>query len=204
MNGREINVNNHLKDGVLVYPGTNNAGYGAVGNTVIFGHSSYYASDSGRYKTHFQKIIELEVGEEIWVYKKLSSGAYQKYRYIVEASYDTPAKDTSILAPGIGKNLTLFTCTPIGGITGRWTVKAKYIDEEKPTLETVLYGTRLSVAEKKEVDTFFRNLKKMTPLVQKTTLEAQYETLQTEDITPARQYFLYKIAKAYQTVRAAQ
>jgi len=44
-------------------------------------------------------------------------------------SYNTDDSDTSVLNPGKGKNLTLFTCTPIGGIVGRWIIKAKYIDE---------------------------------------------------------------------------
>jgi sortase (surface protein transpeptidase) len=70
VNGREIDVNPYLRDGVMVYPGTQSGGYGTVGNTVIFGHSSYYASDSGRYKTHFQKIIELDPDDEVWVYQR--------------------------------------------------------------------------------------------------------------------------------------
>lgn len=132
----------------MLYPGTHNSGYGSIGNTVIFGHSSYFKSDSGRYKTHFQKIIELEAGEEIWIYQRQDDGTYRRYRYVTTASYDTKPTDVSVLDPGIGKNLTLFTCTPIGNITGRWIVKAKYIDEEKITLETTLYGTSLSSTEK--------------------------------------------------------
>jgi LPXTG-site transpeptidase (sortase) family protein len=81
---------------------------------VIFGHSSYYKNDNGRYKTHFQKIIELEEGEEVWVYKKSENGEYIKYRYKTTKSYEVKANDVSVLDPGIGKNLTLFTCTPIG------------------------------------------------------------------------------------------
>jgi len=44
-------------------------------------------------------------------------------------SYNTDDWDTSVLNPGKGKNLTLFTCTPIWGLSGRWIIKAKYIDE---------------------------------------------------------------------------
>lgn len=159
VSGREIDINKYLKSGSLLYPGTNSGGYGSIGNTVIFGHSSYYSTDSGRYKTHFQKIIELENGEEIWIYKKQSDGTYKRYRYITEASYDTKSNNVAVLSPGIGKNLTLFTCTPIGGITGRWIIKAKFIDEEKSTLESQLYGKNLTASEKKGISNYFKKIR---------------------------------------------
>ncbi|MDA9129458.1 hypothetical protein N9J72_03210, partial [Candidatus Gracilibacteria bacterium] len=89
INGREANINSALKGGTLEYPGTSTNGYGEVGNKVIFGHSSYWTEDDGRYKTHFQKIIELDVGEEIWVYEKNETGEYQRFVYITQESYNT-------------------------------------------------------------------------------------------------------------------
>jgi uncharacterized repeat protein (TIGR01451 family) len=204
VSGREINVNTHLKTGVMTYPGTNNGGYGSIGNTVIFGHSSYFASDDGRYKTHFQKIIELEAGEEVWVFQKRSNGEYQKYRYIVESSYDTKSTDTSVLSAGVGKNLTLFTCTPIGGIAGRWIVKAKYIDEEKQTLEKVLYGNSMTATEKKTIDTFFQSLRKKSASAQRLLILSQYDRVAQDERTVGNTYFLYKLAKAYNQVKNAE
>ena len=129
ISGREIEVNNYLKSWALEYPGSSTNDYGEVGNKVIFGHSSYFKNDNGRYKTHFQKIIELDIGEQIWVYKRQENNEYKRFIYVTQKSYDTSANNTSVLDPGIGKNLTLFTCTPIGGIEWRWIIEAKYIDE---------------------------------------------------------------------------
>lgn len=140
ISGREIDVNKYLKNGALKYPGTGDNGYGTTGNPVIFWHSSYFKKDNGRYKTLFQEIISLDAGEPIWVYKKLDDGSYKRYVYIVETSYEINPSKVDILNAGIWRNLTLFTCTPIGNLTGRWVVTAKYFDEEKIALENELFG----------------------------------------------------------------
>lgn len=75
----------------------------------------------------------------MWIYKKQDDGSYKRYRYAVTESYEIKPTDVKILDPGIGKNLTLFTCTPIGGISGRWLIQGKYIDEEKLQIESDLY-----------------------------------------------------------------
>lgn len=101
--------------------------YGESGNKVIGGHSSFWRNSQARYKTHFQKIIGLETGKEVWVYKKNNeTGKYDRYVYVTESSYNTTPEDTSILADNEESILTLFTCTPIGGDEGRWVVKAKF------------------------------------------------------------------------------
>lgn len=101
--------------------------YGEVGNKVIGGHSSFWKNSQARYKTHFQKIIGLETGKEVWVYKKNNEGTYDRYVYVTESSYNTTPNDTNILASNTEESiLTLFTCTPIGGDEGRWVVKAKF------------------------------------------------------------------------------
>jgi uncharacterized repeat protein (TIGR01451 family) len=197
VSGREIDVNKYLKTGVVTYPGTNNTWFWGIGNTVIFGHSSYWKSDSGRYKTHFQKIIELEEGEEIWVYKKQWDGSYKRYRYVATESYEVKPSDVSILDPGIGKNLTLFTCTPIGGITGRWVIQAKYLDEEKISLENKLYGKLLTSTQNKEIKTYFQSLKSLSINEKKSNLEKKYFAVSTEKHTAFTEYFLMQIAKIY-------
>lgn len=136
INGREGNINPALRSWALEYPGSSTKGYGEVGNKVIFGHSSYFANELGRYKTHFQKIIELDQWEEIWIYEKQANNQYKRYRYKTEKSYNTDDSDTSVLLPWVGKNLTLFTCTPIWGITGRWIIKAKFIEESEENNQT--------------------------------------------------------------------
>jgi LPXTG-site transpeptidase (sortase) family protein len=156
---------------------------------------------SGRYKTHFQKIIELEEGEEIWIYKKQENGEYRRYKYRTEVSYEVNPKDTSILSPGIGKNLTLFTCTPIGWITGRWVVQAKYIDEEKSNLEDILYGKLLTTKQKKEIQSYFRTLKPLSLEKKEEHLLQKYNAIALEDKSSQRDYFLLQLAKTYGELR---
>lgn len=44
--------------------------------------------------------------------------------YSVQASYNTTPTDVSVLKPTLADQITLITCTPIGGVSGRWIVKA--------------------------------------------------------------------------------
>lgn len=157
VSGQEINVNKYLKDWVMSYPETSKNEYGKPWNKVVFGHSSYWKKDNGRYKTQFQKIIEMDEGEEVWVYKKIN-GKFERFRYKVEKSYNTPADDVSVLESWIWSNLTLFTCTPIGWITWRWIIKAKYIDEDKKTLQEYVYWTKVSVVYRAEVNKFVNKI----------------------------------------------
>lgn len=81
---------------------------------MIAGHSSYRKSSNAKYKTHFQKIIGMRSGEQVWIYKKDVSGKYVRYVYQVNASYNTSDRDISVLHPTAADQLTLMTCTPIG------------------------------------------------------------------------------------------
>ena len=131
INGREVDINSALETGALEYPGTSINGYGQEGTKMVFAHSSYWKGEEGRYKTHFQKIIELSEWEQVWIYVKNPEWEYDQYKYEIEESYNTSEYDTSIFLPQDGKNLTLFTCTPIWGTDGRWIIKAKYIEESR-------------------------------------------------------------------------
>lgn len=158
---REINVNNYLKDWVLSYPGTSKNSYWWVWNIVIFWHSSYWKNDEWRYKTHFQKIIELDSWEQVWLYKKELNWNFIRYRYLVEKSYNTISTDVEVLSPWIWQNLTLFTCTPIWWIAWRWIIKAKYIDEEKTELESYIYWNKIDTKLRQRLDLFIFELSKM-------------------------------------------
>jgi LPXTG-site transpeptidase (sortase) family protein len=159
---REIDVNKYLKWWALAYPGTWVDGYGKAGNKVIFGHSSYFKKDNGRYKTHFQKIIELDAGEQIWVYKKQADGTYKRFIYIVQKAENISPSKVDILNPGTGKNLTLFTCTPIWNLTTRWMVSAKYYDEEKVNLEKELLWKWVLKKDKTLYNKYISQLKKLS------------------------------------------
>jgi len=160
INGREGNINPLLETGTLEYPGTSTRWYWEVGNKVVFWHSSYFAESEWRYKTHFQKIIELDVWEQIWIYEKQADGTYERFVYVTQESYNTPANDTSVLNPWVGKNLTLFTCTPIWGIQWRWIVKAKYIDEALANIEEEIYFNDVDRAYKTSLYSIIRKIKK--------------------------------------------
>ncbi len=134
INGREVDINSALETGALEYPGTSINGYGEEWTKMVFAHSSYWKGEEGRYKTHFQKIIELSEWEQVWIYVKNPEWNYDQYKYEIEESYNTSEYDTSIFLPQDGKNLTLFTCTPIGGTEGRWIIKAKYLDTSTESL----------------------------------------------------------------------
>lgn len=125
--GIEENFVSYLRTGAVELPGTSTRGFGEVGNKVIGGHSSYWKSAKGRYKTHFQKIIGMEAQEEIWIYVKNTSGDYTRHVYRVTASYNTKDTDISVLQPTDNATITLFTCTPIGGVAGRWIVRGELV-----------------------------------------------------------------------------
>ena len=159
LNGESFDYDTPLQTGAIHYPGTQMPG--ESGNSVIFAHSSYYTNDGGRYKTIFGKIIELDAGEEVWVYKKNSAGEYDRMRFVVEVSKEISPTDVEILLPRAGKNLSLFTCTPIGGITGRWYVSARLVEDSASMLPGATLSTSMKVkinramlGFKRKVDTF--------------------------------------------------
>ncbi|PZM82107.1 hypothetical protein DLH72_04635, partial [Candidatus Gracilibacteria bacterium] len=131
INGQDNNFRKYLADGALELPGTSIYGFGEVGNKVIVGHSSYWKNLEGRYKTHFQKIIEADAGDEIWVYERLENGQYKRYRYRATDSYETENDDVDVIKSVDFKKITLITCTPIGGIEKRWILTGKYIEEQE-------------------------------------------------------------------------
>ncbi|MBS9775279.1 sortase, partial [Candidatus Gracilibacteria bacterium] len=125
----------YLENGAVELPGSKKLPYGSMTNKFIAGHSSDWKATKGRYKTHFQQIIATEEGDEIYIYEKQNDGSYKLYEYEVKKSYETVEGDNSPLKhiPG-KKQLTLATCTPIGGNSGRWIVKAE-LKEDSSNME---------------------------------------------------------------------
>ncbi len=112
--GSNENFWKYLKNGAVELPGTTTNDYGQPGNKVVSGHSSFFKKSSTRYKTHFQRIIEMNPGQQIWIYKKQPNNTYKRYIYQVQKSYNASKYHTEILHPTKESILTLFTCTPIG------------------------------------------------------------------------------------------
>ncbi len=124
---REVDVAPYLETWVLEIPWTSLNWFWQIWNKVIVGHSSYWLDKPGRYKTDFQNIIAADSWEEVWVYEKNREWNFKRYIYEVKKSYNTPSDDVSVLKPSEKKLLTLFTCTPIWWIKGRWIVKAEFV-----------------------------------------------------------------------------
>jgi LPXTG-site transpeptidase (sortase) family protein len=127
VSGKEVSVAKYLDNGALQYPRT--AWPGQYGNMVVAGHSSYFDASPGRYRTVFGTLPSLSVWDtEVWVYEKNKSGTYDLYRYRITESYNTNPRDVSVMLPRFGKKeITLYTCTPIGGLKGRWIIRAELI-----------------------------------------------------------------------------
>ena len=96
---------------------------GEAGNTVIFGHSSYYESKPGGYKTIFADLDKLAAGDII----QLSSGAKIVSYTVIEIKTVKP-EDVSIVNQNKNEyKLTLITCWPPKTTNERLVVVAKEI-----------------------------------------------------------------------------
>ncbi len=117
------------------------AGYpepGEKGNSVIVGHSSAYASESGSYKTVFAKLNELAPGDTFEV--RYSNGKILKYKIfesfefkLSNAISNNPSAEATAAANkrnnryGDSSVITLETCWPVGTNKDRWVVQGKLI-----------------------------------------------------------------------------
>ncbi len=106
-----------LNRGALLYPNT--ALPGQKGNAFIAGHSSQNPWESGRYKTVFSLISNLEFDDPVIVYFE-----GQKFVYYVENQEIVPSTDLSVLEPTDNATLTLMTCWPVGTTAKRLIVTA--------------------------------------------------------------------------------
>jgi LPXTG-site transpeptidase (sortase) family protein len=126
-----IDFNQYLQNGVVHYPGSS---FGSTWNVVLAGHSSYRKSDSGRYKTIFASLPLLEFGDQIRVYVKNAQWTYDRYRYMVQKSFQTTPTNVDILKNTDTQMITLFTCVPIGTVFDRRVVQATLMRPAKKLL----------------------------------------------------------------------
>lgn len=103
----ESDIQESLRDGVVHYPGTAQAG--DEGNVVITGHSSYFPWDPGRFKDVFALLHEVVIGDEIIVYRD-----QKPYRYRVYETRVVMPDQVEVLTQAGENRLTLITCTPVG------------------------------------------------------------------------------------------
>jgi len=110
-----------LEDGVAQLKGT--ALPGDKGNTVIFGHSSYYQDRPGNYKSIFAKNDDLKVGDEISIKSNLRKISYE----IVSKEVVDP-EDVDVVTQDMSKKrLTLITCWPVYSTKQRLVIVAREI-----------------------------------------------------------------------------
>ena len=155
IDGREIDINPYLKDGAVHYP--NSAIPWQVGNFIAAGHSSYY-NDDGRYHTIFTSLPLTDIWDEVRVYSRAFTGEpYRLFKYRVSASYNTDPSDVEVLLPWQWANLTLFTCTPVGWLEGRWIIKATLIDNESTSHSSAFQ--EFTPSYEQAIDTLMQRLK---------------------------------------------
>ncbi len=142
----------------------------------------------------------MEVGEEIWIFHKKKNGNYKKYKYVVKKSYNTPQTDTSVMKEKEGKRtITLLTCTPIGGNTGRWIIKAEYVHEAgyQPLFTDISfkYKKAMQIALKKisKLENGDRILRKVYD-----TVTVSLQSKQTHKIERLLRFIRYKVEKELQ------
>lgn len=117
----ESPVREGVSDGVLAdslghEPGT--AYIGETGNCVIAGHRNY---SFGKF---FNRLNEVEIGDNIYVDTKDATYKYEVYDIIV-----VEPDDLSVLDNTDEEIITLYTCTPVVIGTHRLVVKAKRVGE---------------------------------------------------------------------------
>lgn len=178
----------YLNDGAMQYPGTLPVGLSAgtnkeySGNTVIFWHSSYWKENQGKYDTIFGLLPTLDEGEEIWVYSRSANNssvnskkwAYELRKHTITKSYNTNPSDTQILSQEwyMTPHITLFTCTPIGWITGRWVVQAK--------LDQVITSNNAQVSEDTENQESENGISNTTKVKLENAVKALFDSIDVE------------------------
>lgn len=120
----ETEVQNALSQGIGWAKGTVEPG--AIGNSLLFSHSTINSWDIWRYNAEFSLLDKLEIGETFTV-------VYQdrQYDFLIFEKQIVEANDTSYLTSAAeGRVVTLQTCYPPGISTQRLLVRGRLIAME--------------------------------------------------------------------------
>ncbi|MEF2175292.1 MAG: sortase [Candidatus Absconditabacteria bacterium] len=116
----DANYDAELFKGVVKYPFTTNPG--EVGNTLIFGHTSYYWWKKNPYGEIFSKLRKLKKGDSIELMRDGKLYEYDVEQILVK----TPNRVKEVIDQYYdGQYLTLMGCYPIGTDKNRMLVVAK-------------------------------------------------------------------------------
>lgn len=117
---KKWDFNNELYQWVVKYPSTPEPG--TKGNTLIFGHTSFYRWKKNPYWEVFAKIYDLKKWDEIKVAWKGQLYVYE----IIESKVVKPSEvDAEFLKYNNDEHITLMGCYPIGSDARRWLIIAK-------------------------------------------------------------------------------
>lgn len=135
--GRNLDVNEFLKQWVHHYPGTSLPGMD--GNALIGGHSNFFKNQKTDFTSIFATLPMLDSGDEVWYYKRVNSESWMRYVYIVSKSYETTPDDATVFdALGTGSELTFYTCVPIGTADNRWIIKTNLSSKQQVFYPTMI------------------------------------------------------------------
>jgi LPXTG-site transpeptidase (sortase) family protein len=114
-----------LADGVVHYPGT--AKVGDPGNSYFFGHSSDLPWSKGKYKTVFEKLPEIKIGDIIYI----SDNKGVTFAYTATQTHIVQPNETWVLSQFEHKKamLSLQTSYPVGTAKQRFVVQAVLVTE---------------------------------------------------------------------------
>lgn len=110
-----------LKQGVVLYPSSDIPG---KGYSIIIGHSSQYPWDSGRYKSVFSLLNQLEQGDKIYVFWDQKPLVFEVKDKKIFLPWPKGTESTeTIFPPSDEITLILQSCWPVGTAFKRVAVK---------------------------------------------------------------------------------
>ena len=110
-----------LKKGVVLYPGSSIPGQGY---SVIIGHSSQYPWESGKYRTVFALLNELQIGDKIYVFWEQKPLIFEVKDKQIFIPWPQGSETTeTIFPPSNEPTLILQSCWPVGAASKRVAVK---------------------------------------------------------------------------------
>lgn len=139
-------------------------------------------------------------------------GSYKRYSYTVNKSFQSTPTNVSVLQSDVNTSeITIITCVPIGGIAGRWVVKATLNDRTKPTTSTiekiVTYSakemgyTTLTTTQQYRIDKIVASIRKINlterqAVIRKVIflLTTKLSTIFTDD---EKKYFMDELTRIY-------
>ncbi|MBS8122344.1 sortase, partial [Candidatus Vampirococcus lugosii] len=125
----EGDFDDELYEGVVKYPFT--ADPGNEGNTMIFGHTSYYWWKKNPFGEVFARLPRLDDGDKVQIIWNGILYEYEIFSKVIKRPKDVPDEYKKYSSGG--KYLSLMGCYPIGSDAQRIIVTAKQIENKRNT-----------------------------------------------------------------------